>query len=74
MFACISAGGWFKHHCQMNDDTNACGYGTGIGVLAFLLCIAFLIVDVVFDNLSSVQQRKYAVIADLSISGECFVI
>lgn len=58
----------------MNDDTNACGYGTGIGVLAFLLCIAFLIVDVVFDNLSSVQQRKYAVIADLSISGECFVI
>ena len=53
----------------MNDDTNACGYGTGVGVLAFLLCIGFLIVDAFFDNLSSVQHRKYAVLADLAISG-----
>lgn len=54
----------------MNDDTNACGYGTGIGVLAFLLCLAFLMVDALFDNLSNVQHRKYTVLADLGSSGE----
>ena len=54
----------------MNEDDNACGYGTGIGVLAFLICLGFLVVDAFFENLSSVQHRKYAVLADLGISGE----
>lgn len=54
----------------MHDDVNACGYGTGIGVIAFLLCIGFLIVDALFDNLSGVQHRKYAVLADLGASGK----
>ncbi|XP_059147481.1 synaptogyrin-2-like [Physella acuta] len=69
VFGCISSGGWFAHNCVMNNDDNACGYGTGIGVLAFLLCLGFLIVDALFENLSSVQHRKYAVLADLGISG-----
>ncbi|KAL8586187.1 hypothetical protein ACOMHN_057749 [Nucella lapillus] len=68
VFGCVSSGAWFGPRCQMNDDTNACGYGTGIGVIAFLLCIGFLIVDAFFDNLSSVQHRKYAVLADLGSS------
>ena len=70
VFGCISSGAWYGPQCQMNNDTNACGYGTGVGVLAFLLCIGFLIVDAFFDNLSSVQHRKYAVLADLAVSGE----
>lgn len=53
----------------MNSDDNACGYGTGVGVLAFLICLGFLIVDAFFENLSSVQHRRYAVLADLAISG-----
>lgn len=69
VFGCISSGAWWGHQCQMHGDNNACNYGTGIGVLAFLLCIGFLIVDALFDNLSSVQHRKYAVLADLAISG-----
>ncbi|KAJ8318932.1 hypothetical protein KUTeg_004023 [Tegillarca granosa] len=68
VFGCIIAEGWHGQHCQMHDDPNACGYGTGIGILAFLICIAFLIVDAMFDNISSVQYRKYVVIADISLS------
>ncbi|PVD39379.1 hypothetical protein C0Q70_02009 [Pomacea canaliculata] len=68
VFGCISSGAWYAGNCLMNDDTNACGYGTGIGVLAFLLCLAFLMVDALFDNLSNVQHRKYAVLADLGSS------
>lgn len=68
VFACISSGGYYAHHCQMHDDINACNYGIGIGVLAFLFCIGFLILDAVFDNISNIQHRKYAVIADIGIS------
>lgn len=68
VFGCISSGGWYNHRCIMNKDDNACGYGTGIGVLAFLICLGFLVVDAFFENLSSVQHRKYAVLADLGIS------
>ncbi|XP_064603607.1 synaptogyrin-1-like [Liolophura sinensis] len=73
VFGCIASGGWHRQgeesHCIMNDDANACGYGTGIGVIAFLACIIFLVLDAMFDNLSSVQHRKYVVIADIVFSG-----
>ncbi|WAQ97303.1 SNG3-like protein [Mya arenaria] len=68
VFGCISAGGYYDHMCQMNDS-GACGFGVGIGVLAFLFCIGFLVIDALFDNMSSVQHRKYAVLADLGVSG-----
>jgi hypothetical protein len=73
VFGCISAGGYYRDHCQMRDS-GACGYGIGIGVMAFLFCIAFLIIDVLFDNMSSVQHRKYAVLADLIVSGKFIFI
>ncbi|CAE1250501.1 Synaptogyrin-1,Putative synaptogyrin-2 like protein,Synaptogyrin-3,Synaptogyrin-2 [Acanthosepion pharaonis] len=69
VFGCISSGGWFSEQCQFNDDANACRFGSAIGVLAFLGCILFLIIDAIFDNISSVQHRKYAVLGDLGFSG-----
>ncbi|BFZ03827.1 hypothetical protein BsWGS_06866 [Bradybaena similaris] len=73
VFGCISSDEVSREptnedSCIMNDDGNACGYGIGIGVLAFLICLGFLVVDAFFENLSSVQHRKYAVLADLGFS------
>jgi hypothetical protein len=70
VFGCIIAEGWHGDNCQMHGDSNACGYGTGIGILAFIICLVFLVIDALFDNISSVQYRKYVVIADLGISGK----
>lgn len=70
VFGCIIAEGWHGDKCQMHGDSNACGYGTGIGILAFIICLVFLVIDALFDNISSVQYRKYVVIADLGISGK----
>jgi len=70
VFGCIIAEGWHRDRCQMHGDNNACGYGTGIGILAFIICLVFLVIDALFDNISSVQYRKYVVIADLGISGK----
>lgn len=69
VFGCIIAEGWHGDQCQMHGDSNACGYGTGIGILAFIICLVFLVLDAMFDNISSVQHRKYVVLADLGISG-----
>ena len=55
--------------CLYGGDSNACGYGIGIGVLAFLLCIGFLVLEALFDQISGVQHRKYAVMADIAVSG-----
>lgn len=60
--------------CQMHGDNNACGYGTGIGIIAFLICLIFLVIDAMFENISSVQHRKYVVIGDLGLSGKYYIV
>ncbi|XP_013865499.1 synaptogyrin-2a [Austrofundulus limnaeus] len=56
-------------HCMFNDNDHACGFGVAIGVLGFLACVAFLILDAHFPNISNANERKYIVTADLAFSG-----
>ncbi|XP_071797291.1 synaptogyrin-2-like [Asterias amurensis] len=71
VFGCISNKGFDTRsgQCVFNNDTNACNFGVTVGVVAFLACMAFLVVDALFDNMSNVQYRKYAVLGDLAFSG-----
>jgi hypothetical protein len=69
VFGCISSQGWEADTCRYNGDANACSFGTVVGVLAFFGLILLLVVDALFDNISGVQHRKYAVIADMGFSG-----
>ena len=69
VFGCISSQGYRKDVCLYNGDTNACNFGTTIGVLAFLGLLGFLILDALFENITSVQQRKYVVLGDMGFSG-----
>lgn len=69
VFGCISSQGWEKDKCRYNGDPNACAFGTWIGVLAFVGLMILLAVDAMFDNISGIQHRKYAVMADIGFSG-----
>ena len=71
VFGCISSSeGFDEGKCPYNNDQNACNYGITIGVLAFLGLIGFLILDAVFEtHISSIQHRKYIVMADIAFSG-----
>jgi len=69
VFGCITNQAWEGDTCRYNDDSNACGFGTVIGVLAFLGLLLLLAVDAMFDNISGVQHRKYAVVGDMGFSG-----
>ncbi|UJR33703.1 hypothetical protein I4U23_021132 [Adineta vaga] len=68
VFACIAQEGYANNICRYNES-NACGYGVAIGVIAFLLTIAFTGLDVYFPNISNIKTRRTIVIAELAISG-----
>ncbi|XP_076234735.1 synaptogyrin [Calliopsis andreniformis] len=74
VFGCISNKGYIvrndgKEVCLYNEDHNACNYGIGIGVLAFLASIGFLVGEYLFEQMSSVKTRKHFVLLDLGFSG-----
>ncbi|XP_033347806.1 synaptogyrin [Bombus vosnesenskii] len=74
VFGCISNKGYIekpdgKDVCLYNGDHNACNYGIGIGVLAFLASIGFLAGEYLFEQMSSVKTRKHFVLLDLGFSG-----
>nr|CAH7760872.1 unnamed protein product [Callosobruchus chinensis] len=74
VFGCISSQGWRydkvtkRQQCLYNDDTNACNYGVGISVIAFLASMAFLAGEYLFEQMSSVKTRKHFVMVDLGFS------
>lgn len=74
VFATITAEGYVNPatkadvKCMFNDNDSACSYGVGIGVLAFLACVVFLILDAYFPRISNAKERKFIVIGDLFFS------
>ncbi|XP_036069376.1 uncharacterized protein syngr1a isoform X5 [Oryzias melastigma] len=75
IFGCIANEGYInrqnemEQYCIFNRNQNACNYGVFMGSMAFLCCIAFLALDVYFPQISSVKDRKKAVLADIGVSG-----
>lgn len=77
VFSCIFGEGYSNTHesqqryCVFNRNEDACRYGSAIGVLAFLACAFFFVVDIYFPQISNATDRKYLVIGDLLFSGIC---
>ncbi|RLV89588.1 hypothetical protein DV515_00014795 [Chloebia gouldiae] len=46
--------------CIFNENESACSYGIAVGVIAFFGCIFFFVVDLYFQQISSVKDRKRA--------------
>lgn len=59
-----------EQFCIYNRNPNACSYGVAVGVLAFLTCLLYLALDAYFPQISSVKDRKKAVLSDIGVSGE----
>lgn len=80
VFATITAEGYVNTQvqqeltCMFNRTDSACSYGVGVGVLAFLACVLFLILDAYFPRLSNAKERKAIVLGDLIFSGEGLVL
>ena len=76
VFATVTAEGYVNSHlradtkCIFNQNDSACHYAVGIGVIAFMACVGFAMVDAYLPLMSSAQERKYSVMADLAFSGQ----
>ncbi|NXK92865.1 SNG3 protein, partial [Formicarius rufipectus] len=55
--------------CIFNENDSACGFGVAVGVIAFFGCMFFCMLDLYFQQISSVKDRKRAVLLDLGFSG-----
>ncbi|KAG7460198.1 hypothetical protein MATL_G00218780 [Megalops atlanticus] len=76
VFATITGEGYYNVDpkqstpmCMFNQNDSACHYGVGIGILAFLACVAFLVLDAYFPQISNANDRRRIVMADLIFSG-----
>lgn len=74
VFATITAEGYInlksgqEEKCMYNNSDGACSYAVGIGVLAFIACVVFLLLDAYFPQISNAKDRRYIVIGDLGFS------
>lgn len=74
VFASITGEGYVnptvepETECIFNKNDGACSYGLGIGVLAFMACVVFIVLDALFPQISNANQRKFIVIGDLVFS------
>ncbi|XP_029442022.1 synaptogyrin-1-like [Rhinatrema bivittatum] len=74
VFGCIVNEGYVnrsdeeEEFCIFNRNQNACNYGVTVGVLAFLGSLFYLGLDVYFPQISSVKDRKKAVLSDIAVS------
>lgn len=74
VFATITAEGYMNIRskeeltCMFNSNNGACNFGVGIGVLAFLACVIFLVLDAYFPQISNAMERKGIVLGDLVFS------
>lgn len=56
--------------CIFNQNQNACSFAISMGTLSFLCSGGFLALDIYFPQISGVKERKKAVLADITVSGE----
>lgn len=57
-------------HCVFNKNADACNYGVFVGLVGLLACSFFGLLDFKFSSISSVKDRKKAIMLEIGFSGE----
>lgn len=57
-------------HCVFNKNGDACNYGVFVGLVGLLACSFFFLLDYKFSSISSVKDRKKAIMLEVGFSGE----
>ncbi|XP_077414750.1 synaptogyrin-3a [Vanacampus margaritifer] len=56
-------------YCVFNKNADACNYGVFVGLVGLLACSFFMLLDYKFSSISSVKDRKKAVMLEIGFSG-----
>lgn len=57
-------------YCVFNKNADACNYGVFVGLVGLLACSFFGLLDYKFSSISSIKDRKKAVMLEVGFSGE----
>lgn len=57
-------------YCVFNKNADACNYGVFVGLVGLLACTFFGLLDFKFSSISSVKDRKKAIMLEIGFSGE----
>ncbi|MEE6483089.1 hypothetical protein FKM82_013428 [Ascaphus truei] len=57
-----------KLNCILNDNHAACGYGIGVGIAGFLVCLVFLMLDAFESYFVKPLTQKIILLADIVCS------
>ena len=73
VFGCIADNGGDNQTCFINNGMSGsqgpCILGLFVGVMGFLICLGFLIIDYLFELSNNLLVRKWFVVADIAVSG-----
>lgn len=56
--------------CMFNNNECACSYAVGVGVLAFVACVVFPILDIIISKTSNATEKSRIVKGDLAFSSK----
>ena len=71
VFGCVADQGTVSL-CFYNANNNCCNFAIAIGVLAFLLCLVFLMKDVLYNVLDfsdNITMKKLLLVIDIAVNG-----
>lgn len=57
-------------YCVFNKNADACNYGVFMGLVGLLACTFFALLDYKFSSISSIKDRKKAVMLEIGFSGK----
>lgn len=67
IYSCVSSA-WYDGRCLFNRYNGICRFGT-LALISFIQCVAFLILEILFNHISSIKVRRRIAMADVILSG-----
>eukprot|EP00118_Oscarella_pearsei_P025022 m.307337 g.307337 ORF g.307337 m.307337 type:complete len:231 (+) comp42161_c0_seq1:52-744(+) len=68
VFGCIADKGSAGSICYIDSKSGTCAFGVFVGVVGFILCLAYLVIDFLFELSNNVLVRKFVVLSDIIAS------
>lgn len=60
---------WYNNKCLFNNYSGICRFGS-IALISFLSCVALLVLEILFNHISSFKVRRRIAVGDVIVSGK----
>lgn len=68
IYSCLLSA-WYDGRCLFNKYNGICRFGS-LSLVVFFVCFAFLVIEILFSQISSFKVKRRIAIADVILSGK----